>query len=292
MNFSGQVPCFVAEVSSNHNRDLGRARALIEKAGAIGCNAVKFQLFRIDQLFAPEILERSESHRRRAEWELPLDFLGELARMCHEREMQFACTPFYLAAVDELAPYVDFLKIGSYELTWPSLLRRCGETGLPVVLSTGMAIIEEVEAAVIFLRTSGCRDLTLLHTVSGYPTPVLECNLAAIETLRTTFDCPVGWSDHSNTPGVLHRAISRWGATMIEFHFDLDGTGAEYAQGHCWLPGAMASVISDTHGGRRRAGCAARRCCGDHLRRARRRRLRPVRAARRPDGRRRRGLRA
>lgn len=160
---------FIAEVSSNHHRDLARCFDFIDTAARIGCDAVKFQLFKIDQLFAPEILTKSATHRKRKDWELPLDFLPELAQHGHERGIQFSCTPFYLDAVDELKPFVD--------------------------------------------------------------------------TLRTACGCPVGWSDHSVSPAVVHRAVQHWGAVAVEFHLDLDGQGEEFAAGHCWLPAQMQSVI-------------------------------------------------
>lgn len=234
---------FVAEVSSNHHQDLSRCLAFIDKAAEIGCSAVKFQLFKIRELFAPEILARSKTHRDRQAWELPTEFLPDLARRSHERGIQFSCTPFYLEAVSELLPYVDFYKIASYELLWDDLLRACAETGKPVVLSTGMAVLGEVKKAVDTLRRFGCQDLILLHCVSGYPTPPAECNLAAIETLRQHTGCPVGWSDHSVDAGVIYRAVHRWGATVVEFHLDLDGNGSEYSMGHCWLPERIQRVI-------------------------------------------------
>ena len=235
---------FVAEVSSNHSRSLDRCMALIDCAAEIGCDAVKFQLFRVHELFAPEILARSEEHRSRKAWELPIEFLPQLAARCRARRLEFACTPFYLAAVDQLRAHVAFLKIASYELLWDDLLQACGRTGKPVALSTGMATLEEVQRAVSVLEASGCTDLTILHTVSGYPTPPAEANLAAMETLRTAFDRPVGWSDHTVDAAVILRAVHRWGASMVEFHLDLDGDGEEFGAGHCWLPGQMKQVIS------------------------------------------------
>ena len=266
---------FVAEVSSNHNQDITRCLAFIDKAAEIGCDAVKFQLFKIEELFVPEILAKSEEHRQRKAWELPIEFLPTLAARCHEAGIQFGCTPFYLNAVDKLYKYVDFYKIASYELLWNDLLIACAETGKPVVISTGMATLDEIRSAVDILVKAKCKDLTILHCVSGYPTPVTECNLAAIETLRsllcsilhvypvesegysTGAPCPmphapcfsVGWSDHSVNPGVIYRAIHRWDAEMIEFHLDLDGTGEEYKTGHCWLPEQLKTVIQSVRSG-------------------------------------------
>ncbi len=249
---SAVFPRFVAEVSSNHNQHLDRCFQFIDKAAAIGCDAVKFQLFKIDQLFAPEILEKSEAHRRRKAWELPVSFLPELSHRCRQKGIQFGCTPFYLKAVEELLSHVDFYKIASYELLWHELLRTCAQTGKPVVLSTGMATMDEVRAAVNVLADFGCKNLTLLHCVSAYPTPVTECNLSAIQTLRNAFNFEpsalsihVGWSDHSVSPAVIYRAALRWGADLIEFHLDIDGKGEEYASGHCWLPDKIGPVIEN-----------------------------------------------
>jgi len=247
---SVQPPKFVAEVSSNHGRDLARSKRFISTAAAIGCHAVKFQLFRIQELFAPEALAARAELRARAQWELPPEFLPELALHARACGIEFSCTPFYLDAVAELEPYVHFFKIASYELLWHDLLRACGATGKPVVLSTGMAELEEIAAAVAALRDAGCRDLTLLHCVSGYPAPAEECNLAVLETLREAFPgAAVGWSDHSASDAVIHRAVHAHAAEMIEFHLDLEGEGEEFGAGHCWLPGAMRTVIEEIEAG-------------------------------------------
>ena len=232
-------PLFIAEASSNHGRDLARALAFVDAAADAGCDAVKFQLFQIDRMFAPEILAQSAKHRARREWELPLAHLAPLAARCAARNIQFSCTPFYREAVAELEPYVDFYKIASYELLVTPLLQACAATGKPVVLSTGMATLDEIKAAVSVLP-----DVTLLHCVSAYPTPVEDANLAAIQTIRDATGRAVGWSDHTRRPAVIERAVHRWGASVVEFHLDLDGEGAEYEAGHCWLPEEIAPVIA------------------------------------------------
>ncbi len=240
---------FIAEVSSNHHRDLSRSFDFIEAAARAGCSAVKFQLFKVEQLFSPEILERSEQHRQRKEWELPLEFVPKLAQRCRELGIDFSCTPFYLDAVAELEPYVAFYKIASYELLWDALLVACARTGKPVVLSTGMATIDEIRHAADILRQNGCSSPSLLHCTSAYPTPYAEANLAAIDTIRQATGCEVGWSDHTVEPVVIHRAIHRWGARVIEFHLDLDGKGEEFGAGHCWLPDQIGAVIQDIEKG-------------------------------------------
>jgi len=236
-------PEFIAEVSSNHNQDLERSKKFIKTAADIGCDGVKFQLFKIDKLFAPEILRKSEKLRKRKNWELPIEFIPDLADYAHELGIKFSCTPFYLEAVDILAPYVDFYKIASYELLWGDLLEKVARINKPVVLSTGMAILDEVVIAVNKLRKSGRENLTILQCVSGYPTPPSEVNLSAIDSLRQECKCDVGWSDHSVSPAVIYRAVHKWGASMIEFHLDLDGTGEEYKTGYCWLPEQIKTVI-------------------------------------------------
>lgn len=237
------TPYFIAEVSSNHHQDLDRCLAFIDTAADIGCDAVKFQLFKIDKLFAPEILDRSAKHRARSQWELPESFLPKLRLRCDHRGIDFSCTPFDLEAVEALKPYVSFYKIASYELLWSDLLRACGATSKPVILSTGMANLDEIMEAVGHLSDSGCQDLKLLHCSSAYPTPPEAANLAAMMTIARATGCAIGWSDHTRNPGVIHRAIHRWGASVIEFHLDLEGKGGEYEAGHCWLPDEMAAVI-------------------------------------------------
>ena len=233
---------FIAEVSSNHSRDIDRSMEFVDVAAKIGCDAVKFQLFKIDKLFAPEILKKSKQHRDRKQWELPIEFLPLLAKRCKEKKIQFSCTPFYLDAVKELHSYVDFYKIASYELLWDDLLIACALTKKPVIISTGMANLDEIKHAVNVLRKNGCEP-KVLHCTSAYPTPSSEANLSAIDTIRKATQCEVGWSDHTVSPGAIHRAIHKWDAKIIEFHLDLEGKGEEFSAGHCWLPHDIKEVI-------------------------------------------------
>ena len=241
---------FIAEVSSNHNRDLSRMKEFIYASKEAGCTGVKFQLFKVDELFSPEILEKSETHRKRKEWELPAEYIPELAELSHSIGLSFSCTPFYLEAVDELKPYVDFYKIASYELLWHDLFEACSKTGKPLVFSTGMSNIEEIHPVLALLNGLPAREITILRCTSAYPTPVPEANLASIATLRKAvsgkypdLDINIGWSDHTVSPGVIGRAVNRYGANFVEFHFDLEGKGEEFATGHCWLPHQIKPVI-------------------------------------------------
>jgi N-acetylneuraminate synthase len=233
---------FIAEIGSNHNRDLSRTESLIDACAASGATSAKVQIFQIEDLFAQEILLLKPELRARRDWEFPLDMLHSTAEYARSAGLGFGATPFGLWAVDELAPVVDFFKIASYEILWHDIIRACGTTGLPLIISTGMASLDEVDAVVDVARKSGADDLTLLHCVSGYPVPADQCNLAAIETLRERYDCPVGWSDHSAEPAVVERAARRWGASDIEVHVDLDGSGNEAGE-HNWTPHALAETI-------------------------------------------------
>lgn len=236
-------PYFIAEVSSNHSQNIQRSKEFIKVAKEIGCDAVKFQLFKIKELFAPEILAKSEEHRKREKWELPISFFKELSDYAKRINIAFCCTPFYLDAVKELEPYVDFYKIASYELLWDDLIIECAKTGKDLVLSTGMATLEEIEHAVEVFRKNSDAKLTLLHAISGYPTPVNEANVSAIRTLREAFNCEVGLSDHSVSSAVLLRAIHKYDATIVEFHLDLEGQGEEFSTGHCWLPNEIEATL-------------------------------------------------
>ena len=245
---------FIAEVSSNHNRDIGRMKDFIYAANDSGCTGVKFQLFKIEKLFAPEILSKSEEHQKRKEWELNEEFIPELAKLAHSLNLKFSCTPFYLEAVKILEPYVDFFKIASYELLWHDLFKKCGDTGRPIVFSTGMATIEEIKETLKFILKTDCKDITVLHCNSAYPTPLIDVNLKGIQKLRDVVasieknndvTIKVGYSDHVVSSGLLYRVIHHYDVDFIEFHIDLDGKGEEYSAGHCWLPAQITEVIKN-----------------------------------------------
>jgi sialic acid synthase SpsE len=233
------VTRFIAEIGSNHNQDESRCLELIDRAAEAGCEAVKLQIFRVEDLFSPIALERDPALRRRSAWEFPLKLLPAVRSRCSELGVALGATPFALWAVAELEAYVDFFKIASYELLWHELLQACAATGKPVVVSTGMATEAEIAGAVEAVDGK----LTLLHCVSGYPTPPEQCNLAAIETLRRRFDCEVGWSDHTGMADVVLRAAVRWSASDIEVHIDLDDDGNE-AGPHNWTGASIATMIS------------------------------------------------
>lgn len=237
-------PRLIAELGSNHNGDAARALALVDACADAGATDVKLQAFRVEDLFEPRLLSLREDLRARRAWELPLELLGPLRERCDARGLRLGATPFGLWAVDALAPHVDFLKVASYELLWHPLLVACAATGLPLVVSTGMATLPEVADAVAVARAAGALDLTLLHCVSGYPTPAEDANLAAIGTMREAFACPVGWSDHTVDVAVAARAVRRWGAVAVELHVDLEAGGGHEAGAHNWTPASLAALAA------------------------------------------------
>ena len=241
---------FIAEVSSNHNQDIKRTLKIIDSAKKDGFNAVKFQLFKINELFSNEILQNSKEHRKREKWELPIKFIPIISKHCKLKDIKFGCTPFYLKAVDYLKQYVDFFKISSYEILWKDLLVKCAKTRKPVIISTGMATLKEVNQAVKILKKTGNKKITIMHCVSAYPAKYLDANLSIIGELKKRYKINIGWSDHTVNQNVINRAIHKWGAKDIELHYDLDKRGFEYKKdGHCWLPKQASDLIKNVNEG-------------------------------------------
>ncbi len=236
-------PFFIAEVSSNHSQNLERCIEFVNVSAEIGCDAVKFQFFRVDDLFSKEAINANPDILIRKNWELPMDFVKSISHAAKKNKISFGISPFSIDSVQKLNPYVDFFKIASYELLWHDLILECIKTEKPLILSTGMSNIEEIQSTTDFIKEHNFNNYSLLHCTSAYPTPPNDCNLAAIETLRDQFNCKVGWSDHSVSDSVILRSIYKWNAEIIEFHLDLEGNGAEFGSGHCWLPQNMKKTI-------------------------------------------------
>lgn len=226
---------FLADIGSNHNGDLDRAKALILEAAVLGCWGVKFQLFSADRL---TVNPSSEQHKR----ELPVEWLHDLKDTAEKEGLAFVVTPFDMEVAKLLHPIVDAYKISSFDLLRHDLIAECCSHGKELILATGMADSREVcEAAKVTGFTA-----TLLHCVSDYPAQASDSNLSAIDTLRAfTRSRRVGWSDHTHDERVIRRAVLKHDADLIEFHLDMDGKGWEYRYGHCWLPEEMGEVISE-----------------------------------------------
>lgn len=226
-------PCYIiAEIGSNHNRRWETAKNLINVAKDSGCDAVKFQSYTAEgiySIYTPRISEmdgRSKSGETPYELikriQMPVEWHAPLKEYCDQIGITFVSTPFDESMVDILESVnVPFYKVASYEITHYPLLEKIAKTGKPVILSTGNSGLEDIERAVNFLEKNGCRDYALLHCVSQYPARYEDINLRCINTLRTAFDCVVGFSDH--TTDFLSSALAiALGASIIEKHITLD----------------------------------------------------------------------
>jgi len=231
----GDGRCFViAEAGVNHNGDAEIAARLIEAAVAAGADAVKFQTFKAEQVvstIAPKASYQktatspgeSQLEMVRA-LELNDDQFAELKNLCDQRGIIFLSTPFDQPSVELLHGLaMPAFKIPSGEITNLPLIQSVGSLGLPVILSTGMAYLEEVESAVTALAKTDCPALAILHCVSNYPAAPEDTNLRAMDTLREAFGVPIGLSDHSAGIEIALGAVAR-GAAVIEKHFTLDKT--------------------------------------------------------------------
>lgn len=228
-------PCFViAEVGSNHNRDFKQALKLIDVAVEAGADAVKFQTYSAEKIYSKKTPKMSylkkEGLAREDESvydlikriEIPRKWHKDLANYCAEKEVVFLSTPFDLQAVDELEE-VGMLayKIASFEITHLPLLEHAARTGKPIILSTGMADLSDIETALEVIYNQGNENVVLLHCAINYPPKYEDLNLRAMETMRHAFQVSVGFSDH--TLGITSDiAAVALGACVIEKHFTLD----------------------------------------------------------------------
>ncbi|HUP32557.1 MAG TPA: N-acetylneuraminate synthase [Gaiellaceae bacterium] len=226
-------PCFViAEVGVNHDGSLDRALLLIEAAAEGGADAVKFQTFRAERIAtvdapkAPYQLAGTDPEESQLDMlrrlELTPDAHRTLKAAAESHGLEFLSSMFDEESADLLAGLgVSAFKIPSGEITNLALLAHVGLLGRPVILSTGMADLGEVETALGELEAAGNYRVVLLHCVSAYPAPVAEANLRAMATMEAAFGVPVGFSDHTLGSEVALAAVAL-GACMIEKHLTLD----------------------------------------------------------------------
>jgi sialic acid synthase SpsE len=227
-------PCYViAEAGSNHNRDLVTAMRLIEVAAQAGADAVKFQTYTAEGLYSrrtPDIKylkDKGLVGDQESVWELikrveiPWEWHADLARHAATCGITFFSTPFEEAAVDALEEVgVPAYKIASYEVNHLPLIERVAHTGKPMLISTGMASLGDIERALDTAAAAGARDLMVMHCAVNYPPRFADLNLRAITTMREAFQIPIGWSDH--TPGHTADVVAvTLGACAVEKHFTL-----------------------------------------------------------------------
>ncbi len=222
----------IAEAGVNHNGSLEIAKKLIDAAYESGADAVKFQTAKLGSLVTKDApaagyqKENMQKELSQAEMLkkllLPFDAFKELAAYCRKVGIEFLSTPFDLESIDLLEEIGCRLwKIPSGEITNLPYLERLAKTGKPIIMSTGMCTLEEVEAAVNVLKENRAGDITLLHCTTQYPAPYNDVNLKAMLTLKEKFDCNAGYSDH--TMGIeIPIAAAAMGAAVIEKHFTLD----------------------------------------------------------------------
>jgi len=227
------APIFIiAEAGVNHNGSLDLAIRLVETAKESGADAVKFQTFRADLLATRSAHKALYQERTTKSAESQFEMLQrlELDAAAHQRlinhcrqiGIQFLSSPFDAQSADLLDTMnVSLFKVPSGEITNLPFLEHLAGKRRPLILSTGMSTLGEVEEAVRVLQSSGASQLTLLHCVTEYPAPYAEVNLRAMLTLKSAFGLPVGYSDH--TPGIeIAIAAAALGAEVIEKHFTLD----------------------------------------------------------------------
>ncbi len=227
-------PCFlIAEAGVNHNGELDAALRLVDVASSAGCDAVKFQTFRARDLVTREAPRaryqvhntgsRASQHALLADLELPYDDFATLKEHCDAQGILFLSTPHTEDALSFLDPLVPGFKISSGDLTHLPLLRRAASLGKPLILSTGMATLEEVQQALKCIREQANPPVMVLHCTTSYPCLPEEVHLDAMLTMAEELDCPVGYSDHTVGMQVAIMAVTL-GAVCIEKHFTLDRT--------------------------------------------------------------------
>lgn len=223
-------PIIVAEAGVNHNGSFEIACKMIESAAEAGVDVIKFQTFKAHECaskFSPLANYQKEfspdnQYEMLAKLELPFQQFAQLKRIAEQKGLRFISTPDGKESLDWLCEMgVEAVKVASGEITNLPFLAQIAQKGLPILLSTGMSSLGEVEKAVETLQQNGSKDLVLLHCTSEYPAPPDDTNLEAIKTLSDSFGFPTGFSDHTN--GIEAAiAATALGACVIEKHFTLD----------------------------------------------------------------------
>lgn len=253
-----QPPFVIAEMSGNHNQSLERAIQIVEAAAEAGAHAIKLQTYTPDtmtldiaegEFFISD--ERSLWHGTSL-YELyrkahtPWEWHGPIMARARQLGLEVFSTPFDETAVDFLESLdVPCYKIASFENTDLPLIRKVAATGKPLIISTGMATIAELDETVSAARAAGCNSLVLLKCTSAYPASPESANVRTIPHLHDLFDCQVGLSDHTMGCGVAVAAVAL-GATLIEKHFTIDRLAGGVDASFSLEPAEMRLLVDET----------------------------------------------
>ncbi len=246
-------PYIIAEIGANHNGDMEIARKLISEASKCGCDAVKFQSWTLTSVDSEACFqecgtdEEIQAVKNQVEkYSLDKAQHETLKKICQEFNVDFCSTPFSFEEVDMLDELdVPFFKVASGDLTYLPLLAYMAAKGKPMVVSTGMATISEVETAIDTIRSQGNNEIVLLHCVSLYPPEAKEVNLRTITYLNETFNIPCGFSDHTIGTHVALGAVAL-GACVIEKHFTLDKNMEGWDHAVSATPEEMLKIVTES----------------------------------------------
>lgn len=258
------ITCIVAELSASHNQDIERAEAIIRAAANAGADAVKLQTYTADTITLPcsnEFFRIKGTgwdgrilHELYQEAHTPWEWHPRLMGLANELNMVCFSTPFDATAVDFLESLnVPCHKVASFELVDIPLLKKIASTGKPVIMSTGMGTLSEIDEAVRTLRENGTQELVLLKCTSAYPAPVEEANLFTIPHMAQAFNCPVGLSDHTMGSAVAVAAVAL-GACMIEKHVTQSRTEGGPDAAFSMEPGEFMQMVRDVRNAEKALG--------------------------------------
>ena len=250
------APYIIAEMSANHNGNIENAFKIIEQAKRCGADAVKLQTYTADTITlnsrAPEFMIRGtlwdgqSLHELYQKAHMPWDWHKPLFDFAREQGITIFSSPFDFSAVDLLESLnAPAYKIASFEMVDLPLICYVAQTGKPMIISTGMADADEIAEAVETAKSAGCRELVVLHCVSGYPAPAADYNLRTLPDMAARFGTLVGLSDHTldNTTAVASVVL---GACVIEKHFTLDRNGGGADDSFSLEPDGLQALCRDS----------------------------------------------